>query len=102
MIRRLAVLLLAFAPGAAAAQSPRVDALGQPLPPDALARLGTSQFVHRGLNMNSRLEGLAFARFQGQMIFLDRGGGGAETAMRFSPDGKYFVTYTASGVRVWD
>lgn len=100
MIRRLAIVLWALSTSVAAAQSPRVDAVGQPLPPDAIARVGTSQFVHRGLMLGGRMEIMGFARMNGNIVFINQAGG--ETAMRFSPDGKFFVTYTTQGVRVWD
>jgi RNA polymerase sigma factor (sigma-70 family) len=53
---------------------PRTDRHGDPLPPDAVARLGASRF-----------------RFEEEA-----------TALQFSPDGKLLVGHTGSGLLFWD
>jgi WD40 repeat protein len=101
MTWRFSLLAWALWTTAAAAQAPRVDATGQPLPPDALARFGTSQFVHHGLAPGQRNGNWAVMRWRGNVVFADQRVSN-NSAMRFSPDGKYFVTVGDQGVSVWD
>lgn len=56
------------------AEGPRVDALGDPLPEEAISRLGTTRMRHGGF--------IGFARF--------------------TPDGRCLVTQGTDGVRIWD
>jgi WD40 repeat protein len=85
----------------AGAQPPRVDAAGQPLPVGALARLGTSQFVHPGFSNSTDDVILARLAMRGNIVFAGRGNQGNGVGIRFSPDGKSLVTFAAVGIRVW-
>jgi len=60
--------------GKAPVNSPRLDRSGDPLPEDAIARLGTTRLRH----------------------------GGMTTALAFAPDGKSLFTMGADGLRTWD
>lgn len=53
---------------------PRVDRFGDPLPDEAVARIGTTRFRH----------------------------GGGIHSISFAPDGKRLLSFGADGVRVWD
>ncbi|MBO0698642.1 MAG: hypothetical protein J2P46_09625, partial [Zavarzinella sp.] len=72
----LAVLLVV---PAAPADEPRpgVDRFGDPLPPGAVARLGTDRLRHAGM-------------------------GGEDDSFAFRPDGKAVATWNESTVRLWD
>jgi WD40 repeat protein len=73
-IRFVALVLLLFVPPSSAAE-PRLDPFGDPLPPGAVARLGSTRFRHSGKIV----------------------------AATFSPDGKRIISASAhDDLRVWD
>jgi WD40 repeat protein len=72
--------------------NPRTDSLGDPLPPGAIARLGTLRFKHNATNQEN------------QFLF---GGGSISSQIQkavMSPDGKKIATIAAplSGLWLWD
>src|SRR5215472_13384043 len=99
--------LLLLAPASVSGQAPaRVDAYGDPLPPRALARLGTVRLRHAGY-----VEAIAFApdgktvasggregaiRFwdvrMGKEVLTLAGHKGGAWTLAFSPDGKSLVS----------
>jgi WD40 repeat protein len=114
-------LLLAAVP--AAADPPRTDALGDPLPAGAIARLGTNRLWHEGgieylaLSPDGRIVATAGAAFasragQGHVRLWDTKTGKFLRALdtlgqpvgllTFSPDGKLLAGAAEKEVRLWD
>jgi RNA polymerase sigma factor (sigma-70 family) len=94
---------------------PRVDAHGDPLPPGALARLGTVRFRHAGqvTAVTYSPDGKIIAAAAGRMVRLWeadtgrplrrlRGEFGRTTGLVFSPDGKMMAAEGPSPIRLWE